>query len=527
MIKPTFSQLKTPLTVLSLALSASLITGCAVSYTPTSTTAKVASDLPSVTRAASRQAPKAKSDVLSIHIPYEKSVPDEGNYVSRVIEIKSLYPSVILNIPSDMSNGKKVEKELAEKAERAWYEVKEELLTEAYKTKARDYNTDFETKQKFMLDFYKKENIGYSTANYFNIYEQEIEKAMIRKGFNVLDRAKFEAKLRDLRDNSNKEYNKRGPGFYMIKKKLDKQLENGEIDNSEYMNEIAKADAQSKQASTGKKRKENEMIDISEIIRAAQGSGGGTGPNNAKADFLLQINNVKVENSFDHPLELYGFQETKSFLKKYPGLNLGNRSGEIPRSIPRPWYKAFFNAKLIDIKTGKIVWIGEHIAESKSANKEGIRIDFNVERYVSNQNDVNMAIRNYNSELQDKSTRLSNLNTTLNRLYVKQTQAKEFADENQKNYYLRNLTNSISQTEKEYRALMRDLIDMDNNKPSNVYAEWEYAYHVSDPIVQPLMITDSNDPKMIEKVEAHKKDLVKEVISTLVETITLKQKMKK
>jgi len=504
MIKPTFSQLKPSLRVLSLALSASLITGCAVSYTPTSTIAKVASDLPSVTRAASRQAPKAKSDVLSIHIPYEKSVPDEGNYVSRVIQIESLYPSVILNIPSEIS---KRRGDMSIEQQKIVQQKNYEEWTEEEKRASKN---------------------KYSTASYFNQNEQEIEKAMIRKGFNVLDRAKFEAKLRDLRDNnSDKVRDKKSAGYYTLKKMYDKQLEDGELDNIEYMEKISSLEAESKASTSGKKRKENEMIDISEIIRAAQGSGDGKGPNNAKADFLLQINNIDVQDSFDHPLELYAFDETKVYLKKHPGLNLGDSAGQLPRSIPRPWYKAFFNAKLIDIKTGQIVWIGEHIAESNSANKDGIRIDFNIERYVSNQNEVNMAIRNYNSELQDKSTRLSNLNTTLNRLYKQETQAKEFADENQKNYYLRNLNNSISQTEKEYRALMRDLIDMDKNKPSNVYAEWEYAYHVSEPIVQPLMITDSNDPKMLEKVEAHKKDLVKEVISSLVNTIQLKQKMKK
>ena len=48
-----------------------------------------------------------------------------------------------------------------------------------------------------------QEGAIYESDGYYNEAEQAIEGALIRQGFNVLDRSKFEAKLRDLRDRGN------------------------------------------------------------------------------------------------------------------------------------------------------------------------------------------------------------------------------------------------------------------------------------------------------------------------------------
>ncbi|MDA7817916.1 hypothetical protein N9A28_06965 [Sulfurimonas sp.] len=462
-----------------LLLSTFILSGCGVAYTPTSSMAKKAEALPTLTQIEYRKSPEDKMDILSLNIPYKKSKVTQDDFVSRLNIKPGIYPSVILNIPSDKSESTSIDG--------------------ATNSSATDSQ--------------------FSTASYYNQAEQEVEKAMMRKGFNVLDRAKFEAKLRDLRDNyAENKHEKISDSARAVQNSLKKQFEDGKIDMGEFQTKMDQLEMSSKRSSAGKNRDTNEMIDISEVIRAAQSG-------DVKADYLLQINKMEVTPSYDRALDIYNFPETKAFLQDHIGLEIGDlKEDNIPRSIPRPWYRASFNAKLINISNGKIVWIGNHLTESNSANKDGISITFNVKQYVSNNNYINSSIDSYNSQLQSKYDELKRVTSKLNNLYKQETRAMEFKTEDDKTRYISNMHSDISSTETLYSSTLTEYKQLQQERPSQISENWAYKYNVGEPIITPTMMSnENNSPAMEEKIREHKNALIKEVTTALINTIGSKK----
>ena len=88
-------------------------------------------------------------------------------------------------------------------------------------------------------DLADDESADYTTRNYFNLAEQAIEKQLLLNGFVVKDRSKFEAILRDLRDQDCS-----GPAWYScydvdpaiepILKELEDKRVTGQISDVDY-----------------------------------------------------------------------------------------------------------------------------------------------------------------------------------------------------------------------------------------------------------------------------------------------------
>lgn len=175
----------------------------------------------------------------------------------------------------------------------------------------------------------------FRTDGYYNEAEQAIEKALLRIGFNVLDRSKFEAKLRDLRDKANER-----PWWYhdwtedllesgeydVLKEQYKKQLESGTITPKQYVEIINEVDKQSQRGLPGKKREEDEMNDIAEVIRASQ-----TGAD--QADYLLQISDVTVADAGDRHVKIKDNEEVQTFVGIHHGLKFGDLPKNFPHSI--------------------------------------------------------------------------------------------------------------------------------------------------------------------------------------------------
>ncbi|MHC5068066.1 MAG: hypothetical protein ACYTF0_05715 [Planctomycetota bacterium] len=249
-------------------------------------------------------------------------------------------------------------------------------------------------------------SIEYKTDGYFHQAEQHIAKALINLGFNVVDRARFEAKLRDLRDayrrtntnNSHRGNEDLGAEFYEIKGYWEKKLEQKEISPEEYGARIAEARENARVESAGQNRDENEMNDISEVIRAARAGG------DVKADYVLQINEFKIAPAADRVIRLSKFAQTDDFLKQLPDITRSDfytkgDTRSFPMGIPQPWFIARFSAKLINVDTGSIDWMGEHEINSLSAEKDGITITIDVDQAPTNADKVLNNIRDYNTQL--------------------------------------------------------------------------------------------------------------------------------
>jgi len=475
--------------------------------------------------------PGSQVDQLLIHVPQQQPLPSD--VVSfKALQYKETNPSVVINVPVEMALAAKQEKLMQSEK---YYDGQNTELKQLVATLARGgiNNKEFEQKKAELMNkssavaefgrLNSQQDNFFRTAGYYNKAEQEIEKSLLRKGFNVLDRSKFEAQLRDLRDNSSR-YDLRGRSqstnidqypeeVISAMEILKTRLEKGTISTQEYMQEMKGLRSQ-KQRAPGSSRQQNEMIDISEVIRAVQNG-------EAKADYLLQINEIKVVKSYDRQFTIADYPETQKFIEGHRGLKIGRGKGELPDSIPTPWYRAEFNAKLIHIKTGSIVWVGNHTVYSPAAEKTGISIYFDVEQYISNAAKISSIIDSYNRDIIKKTAVVNKLGNELNNLYITATKTRKFDSEENKNHYERNLRTQISSLESQHKVALGELNVMANNGPMVAQEEWDYKYRISTPKVKPLLVGDVNNLAMKEKVLEHKIKLIKEVTSALIGTIEL------
>lgn len=362
----------------------------------------------------------------------------------------------------------------------------------------------------------------FRSDGYYNEAEQAIEKALLRIGFNVLDRSKFEAKLRDLRDRANErpwwyaDWNEKlleNGEFDALKDEYKRQLKEGEITGKEYAEIISEVDKLSQRGLPGKKRDEDEMNDIAEVIRAAQ-----TGAD--QADYLLQINEVVVADAGNRYLKLKNVPEVRKFVNANDGLRFGDTKDKIPTVIPSRWLRASFNAKLIEVKTGSIVWIGSHEIESAAA--EEIEVSFEIYKKVSNELEINRDIKNYNSSLRNTNTELLKLKAELEGLYEIAMQEKKFKKPVELETYSNSIKSRIANKEKEYQETLSQLRYKLDNPPSASSADWNYVYEVTAPNIDPDLLADArSNTQGRQRLMQHRKELINKVTQELIKTIVI------
>lgn len=361
----------------------------------------------------------------------------------------------------------------------------------------------------------------FKTVGYYNEAEQAIEVALLRKGFNVLDRSKFEAKLRNLRDRANSatywwsNYNSliEKKDYQALKDILANQLKEGKISDTEYMQRMEEIDEKSQLGWAGTKRSEDELIDIAEVIRVAE-----VGDN--KADYILQINSVSVSEAGNRPLEIRNRPEVDSFLANNPGIQFGASQNSLPYTVEARWLRVMFSAKLIDIKTGSIVWLGTHELESWVA--EDIKILIDVQRSVNNQQDINNAIRKHNLAIQEKNEDWIKTQELLANAYEEASTKQKFDSKSQAVQYKTSLEQRIKSLEDDLNNKEKELSRLMEYKPSELEKDWTYSYVVSSPVILPDLLADGE--KSIEGQQTllkHRRELIKVVTQQLIDTISI------
>ncbi len=361
---------------------------------------------------------------------------------------------------------------------------------------------------------------SFQTDGYYNEAEQQIETALIRRGFDVRDRSRFEATLRDLRDRGDAGGQCFGSDFCRVaeaagvdvaRNQLRTQLENGDIEIGEYQRILEEVNRRAIESAPGQRRTEDEMIDIAEVIRAAQ-SGTET------ADYLLQISLVQVEPSYDRQFEIGAFRETRDFMGRHPGLQLGNGEGQLPAAVPARWFRAEFNAKLMSIRTGSIVWLGNHELQSQDAEPLTITID--IERRVANGEAVLNAIRDFNGRGDQLIRQAAQTRSQLEALYSVAQSPRQFENEEAMQAWENETRSRISALERQYTGLRQQLVEHAANRPPEFSEDFQYAYAVSTPRVDPnLTDFDVNDRQAQERLDAHRSALIRALTRSLIETI--------
>lgn len=232
--------------------------------------------------------------------------------------------------------------------------------------------------------------LDFRTTGYFSMAEQQIEKSLLEKGFQVQDRSKFEAKLREQRSQP------AGPGGENPAKLAEVQVVEekknaGEVTVDQWAEELKRIEKKyaSGAADAPGRRGKQELVDISELIRAAQDG-------EVQADFVLQVNTFQTQQLSDRIVELVTRPEVSALCLAHAGLR-DALSGSGNAIVNQPGFFGMLNAKLIEVQTGFIVWVGEHRVDSERATE--LRILLPITKRVSNSEAINRAIRTYNDRL--------------------------------------------------------------------------------------------------------------------------------
>jgi len=441
------------------------LAGCSTSVPPMYTTQPILNPVPDVAPLALVEADALNSESLSVTLPNLDTTPDPSNYVnspaSKILAFAN--PSVVIAVP--------VEKDT---------EVNSALDKNEFKTEG-----------------------------YIADYEPIIEKALIRKGFSVIDRSKFEAKLRDLRDRS------ADTGWHDTQDKiinrmintLEKQLNAGEITEHEYTIKLNELQSSSKT----RNKDEKEIVDMSELIRAAQSDG-------VKADYILQVNNkVQPRLSHQEELMLQGAEPVEEYRRRNPSLHYGYEAGNIVPSVPTPMYRCELSAKLINVATGRVIWVGSHELTSRSA--EDFLITLEIAKRPSNLHAINEEIQKYNRESERLVTEARSIESALLQLYRQAMQVQKFDDGDVAEEYKQTMTAKISRYEENYRQAQAALQEHNAKRPAT-QPEVRYEYSVSKPLIKPnLGLIDSNDYMTRKSIEDHVKKLTNITVASLLDTI--------
>jgi hypothetical protein len=238
----------------------------------------------------------------------------------------------------------------------------------------------------------------FKTKDFFNEAEQQIEKVFIGNNFRVISRSKFEAKLRDLRDEARCDtsnyrclHSSVSPEVRPILDELKAKFDAGKITAVDYSNQIAQFKEKMQTASAGRSREGNkqELTDISEVIRAAQAG-------DIRADYILQINVFDTKKKVQATADLRKEAKVRDFIATYPALKNEFENGT-NNKVVCAIVGATLNAKLIHVKTGEIVWIGSHELNEYSSGVESVTVELGQRTYVSNARQIQEFVNTQNT----------------------------------------------------------------------------------------------------------------------------------
>ncbi len=459
------------------------ITSCSPKvFQPLYNPAPLVSEKPNANLIPQRFPPSIERDRLELTI-FEEAIPNKKDYFNNPSENLNRLgksPSVILSMPK-ISSVKTI-------------------------TDSEDY---LNNKDKF--------SGVYKTDGDYNKAEQSIENALLRQGFNVLDRAKFEAKLRDSRDQEAAQNSPYGvidgllntPETKSLIERLNKALSNGDITQTEFDNYMFQIKKNASGESAGSNRTEDEMNDNPEILRIAEKEG---------ADYLFQINKVSIEDAGKRKYDIHKRKEVIEFLDRHPGLEIGNNDGELPSSIESNWLLGNFSSKLISVKSGSIAWLGEHEIESWEA--EPIEISIEVQKKVENAERINTAISQFNSKVSMLSDKIAMVAKELNSAYKQASIEKEFKKEEDLLSYKYGLKSRIKKLEEKHNSLIDELNAMNDEAVPEAFESWAFSYIISDPIFEPNLIESAaKTSEGKQNLLKHRENLIEQVTLQLIQTI--------
>lgn len=309
-----------------------------------------------------------------------------------------------------------------------------------------------------------EEGTTFKTTGYFNKAEQQIEKSLIAKNYIVLDRSKFEAKLRDQR--AKEQHTRNYDGKRAEMEAARSRMDAGQLTEEQWAQEIRNIEKKyhvvTEDGGARSRGETKELVDNSELIRAAQ-------EGEVRADYILQVNRFDTDALSDTPVYLVDRPEVENLCHENPGLRQALERGGVA-SISKPGFFGLLNAKLIEVQTGAIVWVGDHRVESINVLNKGLKIEVPVTKTCSNAGSVQSAIANHNAELKALHTECRTLKA---RVEAGQAPRHE-------------IDGWVSQ----YRGVLATFTQKNESGPPSVAnAPWTFAFDIQPIIVRPHLPT--------------------------------------
>ena len=350
---------------------------------------------------------------------------------------------------------------------------------------------------------------AFRTEGYINESEAVVEKELIRFGFNVVDRSRFEAKLRTTRETSRVTEDIAGKVFQVKLKELEAKRNSGAITSEEYITQLSELDANQKT----RKRGVNELVDMSELIRAAQSEG-------VQADYILQLNAIEEYSGYPLNLPVKGNREVELYLEDNPELRYRVNNG-IPSDFTTGVFRVVFGAKLFHVQTGQVVWSGTH--ELNSLNVEDIRASFHIIKKDISTEKINNEIAALNQEANQAYKKAKESQEALRSLYFKGSKERKYENEDSQRIQESRFLSSIQEHESIIKSRNSQL-EKFNLTPRNYNDKVKFDYEISDlevkPDLNPLNI--QNDPMKERAIRLHREKLLSETVRSLLATIRTK-----
>lgn len=494
-----------------LSTSMLLFAGCSVQMTRIDIT--IPQEIPQTTPLADRKDPPSEvTQALVIVIPKKPSIPEEGSCVLKKAEKIPGDASVVISRPKGDTSD----------------------LAAMLEQQLRAGKIDFEKfkKEKEQLERSEVKG-GFSADQRANISERQLEKALLEHGFTVVDRTKLEAQLRDLALATQKDSWSQDPTYLAVVKEADNLLSTKVIDTEEHKRRVAAA--KSEAAAKGSERKEEKVWDIAELIRAAQGKG------NISCDYLFQIDRFDVVSGgkggfFD--LNIPGIKEQIERQLSAPCFRQMERkpwvksdiafsavsTGFLPTQIPMVWYEAPCSAKLINMSTGDVVWVGQYSASSMESTE--ITVSCTVKATPANRDAILTGIRRYNESLE---TARRSCEVTYAALCEAQTAANTgtliFSDQYSADTARGQRQRRISNAQQAYDTSLQNLNACIASKPTNTGDPWTFTYEVKgwsmDPDLRVFVEGEDESLSLARKnrLEKHFQQITRVVCRSLLGTI--------
>lgn len=335
---------------------------------------------------------------------------------------------------------------------------------------------------------------GFRTDGYFNMLENCSERELTSVGLFVKDRSKFEAKLRDLHDGITPAKTAAGSENTQSVGGLSPFKNDGEL-------------------------KRQELYDLPELIRAAQDG-------EVMADYILQVSDLSVRPYTGEPLQLSTRPEVQAVLNEAPGLRVGGEKengDSIPATLNQPWMTAHFNAKLINVKTGTIDWIGDYNVESLSVLDDGMTILIGIRRLTENAKAIVSAITAYNDQLSASRRDALETKGELQTVYVSAMESVQYQGEEYAGVRIQNERKErVTAAEQAYAKKLRAYSSVWEQQPPEAKMDWTYYYVVDQPVANPDLANTKTE-KEAQRLAHHIQQMVSKLTRDLFSTIKVSE----